>query len=805
LSRRIELGAIAGRWLRCAGIVFLVFAMMPRLALATETETEEVEASAFNSNNDEKLLLEVQINGRSTGKIGEFTLHNDKLMARPDELLSLGFRVPVSRASETGGLISLSDLPGITFSIDQKNQILRVTAIDSALLPTVLLPGAQEALGGKRVIESGTGVTLNYDLAGTYVNGESGGTGSLGFQAFSPKGVLSSNWLVYAGAAPGPSGTNIAIRLDSAYTYADVNTLRRYSLGDFISSGLAWTRPVHLEGAQIRSDFSMRPDLITFPLPLITGSAAVPSTVSVLADGNLVVAGQINAGPFEIPQLPVITGAGTISMTVTNALGQQVNVTQSFYASPTLLKPGLQTFAGEAGLVRLNWGAVSNDYGTAAGTAIYRRGLTRKFTIEGTAQGTSGMGMVGAGGVLQVANLGVINFSAAESAGSGHPGALFSAGAQRIGRVLTLGASAIVARPGYQDIASMNSDPFPQKQLNGSASVSSKRFGSVGAGYAVLDQNSAPGLTQQQAIPAQHSNVFSANYSLQIHHMSLYATEFRDYGSSGGSNGLQIGLVIPLGRRSSVSASWNSDGIAELQAQQSAALIGDWGYEAYISGGNSYHEFAQGQYKSRVGLFTAGVDHDAGVTTLRLETQGALSFVDRSLFASNIIYDSFAIVDTSPVPKVRVYQENRPVGRTNSSGKLLVADMRSFDLNHIRIEPTDIPPEATINDDTRNVRPQALSGVVLKFPIHFNHAALLELVEVSGLPVPMGSTATLRATGAIVPVGYDGQAYVEDLSPHNELTVERPNGKHCYVAFDYIPAPGNIPSIGPLPCVEKKP
>src|SRR5208337_1200460 len=139
----------------------------------------------------------------------------------------------------------------------------------------------------------------------------------------------------------------------------------------------------------------------------------------------------------------------------------------------------------------------------------------------------------------------------------------------------------------------------------------------------------------------------------------------------------------------------------------------------YVSGGNTHHEFGQGQYKSRVGLFTAGIDHNAGTTTYRMESKGAFSFVDGGLFPSNTIYDSFAIVDTSPIPKVSVYQENRAVGRTNSSGKLLVADLRSFEVNHIRIEPTDIPPEATLNDSKRDVRPQTLSGVVLKFPIHF--------------------------------------------------------------------------------------
>jgi outer membrane usher protein len=73
------------------------------------------------------------------------------------------------------------------------------------------------------------------------------------------------------------------------------------------------------------------------------------------------------------------------------------------------------------------------------------------------------------------------------------------------------------------------------------------------------------------------------------------------------------------------------------------------------------------------------------------------------------------------------------------------------------------------------------------------------------MPVPVGSTAKLRGTGAAVPVGYDGDAYVEDLNPHNEIDVERPDGRRCSVAFNYQPMRGEIPSIGPLRCVEQGP
>jgi outer membrane usher protein len=549
----------------------------------------------------------------------------------------------------------------------------------------------------------------------------------------------------------------------------------------------------------------MRPDLVTFPMPSFTGSAAVPSTVDVLADGNLVISSQVGAGPFQTPQLPVMTGAGTISMTVTNAMGQQVTLTQPFYASSALLAPGLQIFAAQAGLVRRNWGAASNDYGRFAGSGLYRRGLTPKFTVEGSVEGTSGADMAGAGGVLQVGNLGVLNLAAAASTGSGQVGAQLSAGAQRIGRVFSIGTAAILANRNYRDVASMNGDGIPRKQLSAFTSLSFGRFGTAGAAYAGIDQDAPPTQIQLGAVAVEHSQVVSTNYSLQIRHVSIYASAFKNFAATSGSNTLQVGVTIPFGKRSSVNVGATSDGSGQLQVQRSAAAIGEWGYNAYVSAGNSQHEFAEVQHKSRVGLFTAGVDSNAGQTTMRLESQGALSFVDRGLFPSNAINDSFAIVDTGPMKHVRVFQENRDVGRTDSSGRLLVPDMRSFDLNHITIEPTDIPPDVTLNNASRELRPQDRSGVVIRFPIKISHAALLRLVDETGVALPLGSTVAMRSSGARYPVGYEGEAYVEDLSPNNEIAVERPDGVRCTVAFAYRPLPGGVPTIGPLRCQAQKP
>ncbi len=752
---------------------------------------------------DQLLLLDVQINGQAIGKVGEFTLRDGTLLALRSELRDLGVQDPLSPKAKPDDLIGLSTLPGLTWHVDQRTMTLYLTATDERRRTTVLQVDDKPAASG--AIESGTGAMLNYDVVTTLVGRQVKGNASLDLTAFSPRGVASSGFLVHTGRNSNSSGDKTLVRLDSTYTFANPANMRRYSLGDFITGGLSWTRPVHLSGFQVRSDFSMRPDLLTFPLPSVSGSAAVPSTVEILTNGNAVTQQQVDPGPFQVPQLPVVTGAGSISMTVTNALGQQTTVSEPFYASSALLAPGLQAFSVQAGAVRQNWGSVSNEYGTFAATATYRRGLSSTMTVEASTEATPSAFMAGGGAVVNVHNLGVMSVDIAGSDGSAHTGALLSIGGERIGRRFSMGGTAALATGNFRDLAAMNSDPHPRQQVSGNVGLTLGRLGSLGIAYAGVDQIRTPDQAIRFGSVPQHSQILSASYSVQVNRVLLSASEFHEFSQSV-NGGVAVALTIPFGRRSSVTVSQGSDAAdSSIQAQRPATRTGDWGYQAYVSGGGFAHQFADFQYKSPWGLLSAGVDHSGEQTSVVMESQGALSFVDGALFPSNTISDSFAVVDTSGLEHVHVFEENREIGSTNSKGRLLIPDLRSFDVNHLTIEPTDVPLDSTLSVVARQVRPQDRSGVVVKFPVKVSHAALLRLADdKTGEPIPVGSTATFRNTGVIVPVGYDGEAYIEDLSLHNDIAVERPNGQRCEVIFDYRPVQGEIPTIGPLACQDEQ-
>ncbi len=246
--------------------------------------------------------------------------------------------------------------------------------------------------------------------------------------------------------------------------------------------------------------------------------------------------------------------------------------------------------------------------------------------------------------------------------------------------MLSFGASEILSSRGFEDVASFNGDAVQRRLLSLTGGIELRRLGSLGVSYAETRQDPSLHPLVQQVWLGLHGQVLTGSYSRQFSRLSIYNNQFKDFVNAG-SNGIRAGVIVPLGRRRSVELSAGSgDGYGEARIQKSATEVGDWGYDAYASGGGSAHAFAQVQHKSPRGLWTGGIDQQGGGTTLRAESQGALSWMDRAVFASNAIYDSFAVVDTNGLADVHVLEENRDVGVTSAKGRLLVPDLRAFQL-----------------------------------------------------------------------------------------------------------------------------
>jgi outer membrane usher protein len=801
------------------------------LALSLVAMLQAKNTSAQDLLTDRTLELDVIVNGHPIGELGEFHDHDDKLSATRTELDSLGFRLPLSESDTSPASdIQLASIPGLTYRFDERTQTILVAATDQALKPTIVQPGA-EASGDNIPVQSGLGADLNYDVVGTDLQGQTLGEALLDGHAFSPWGLLSASGIVTAGPA---SDLPPFVRLDTDYSYSDVATMRSYVAGDLINGGLSWSRPIRMAGFQIASDFDVRPDLVTFPVPTILGQVAVPSSVDVLLNGVQLLSQNVPSGPFQINQLPVVSGTGDVSVVTRNSAGQQTTETLPFYSSSLLLRPGLSSYSAEVGAVRLNYGLQSDDYQAPAGSITYRYGVSNWLTIEGHAEGTSGseeMGgysagsgaMEGGGGAFTVGHFGVASLDAAVSEFGRHRGGLFAASFERVAPRWSFSGSVQYTDKDFADIAAAYGQPVPTLLCRATVGLTLPNLGTLGIAFVEIQQlatavganpyavapsiGSSFGLSPESLVPESHVSLLSASYSRSMlsGRAYAYATAYDDL-SNTGSAGIMLGVTFPFGDRGSVEAGiGGGNGSNEtLQATEAANTVGDFGYQVLQSAGAQSQALAGGSYKSPWGLVNADVDRVNGQTAYRGEFQGSLAVADDTMFAANTISDSFAVVDTDQTKGIEVLQENRPIGTTGPSGLLLVPNLISFSVNRLGIDPNDVPLDAEMATTMRLVRPQDHSGVIVHFPIHLSHGALLHLVDKKGAFLPVGSTGHLvvPAQDEDVTIGYDGEAFVTGLQSRNRFRVTLPDGEQCVASFRYRSKTGFLPEIGPIPCQQ---
>ncbi|RYY42452.1 MAG: fimbrial biogenesis outer membrane usher protein, partial [Sphingomonadales bacterium] len=191
-------------------------------------------------------------------------------------------------------------------------------------------------------------------------------------------------------------GSDHVVRLDSALQWNLPRAGAAVTLGDFVSAGTVTQRAIRMGGIQLASNFELRPDLVTTPLPSFSGKVAVPTSIDIMTADQRYRVGDVEPGNFTLQNVPIAAGRGEFSVVTRDALGREVIQSMRFYTSRSLLAPGLTGYAVNAGFVRRRYGETSNDYGELVASAFLRRGLSPFLTLEGSAEAIGGLANFGA-------------------------------------------------------------------------------------------------------------------------------------------------------------------------------------------------------------------------------------------------------------------------------------------------------------------------------------------------------------------------------------------------------------------------
>ncbi|MFG6414737.1 fimbria/pilus outer membrane usher protein [Roseateles sp. DC23W] len=604
---------------------------------------------------------------------------------------------------------------------------------------------------------------------------------------FSPTGDFSSTGLARSEGR--------GVRLDTRWQRDDPARLARLRVGDAVSQGGAWGRALRYGGVQWGTDFSLQPGFLSFPLPALRGEAALPSTLDVYVNNSQRLQSRLQAGPFDLSELPVVTGQGEIRTVVRDLLGREQVVVTPYYVSPALLKPGLSAVSIDFGAEREDYGIASNRYGRAQASVTHRRGVTERFTRELRVEAAGRQQSVGASAWLLWPTLGTVTASAVASHARGlGAGWMLLAGVERqardwSGSVQVRHASSRFSQQG------LGEGTAPRTVVTAAAGTA-WRGHSFGVSFA------------QQRGGRFESKLAQFNYGRDLGRWGyLGLIVLRDFSPGGNGNTVGLSWSRALDERHGAGASLQRqrgldggyENVLQAQFQRNPAFGTGLGYQLLAEGDN--RQFAQAQWQGERAVLSGGVARRGRDTEVRAGASGGLAWMDGSFFAGRRVDGGIAIVDVGGHAGVRITQDNHIVARTDAQGRAFVSGLRGYQSNRVGIFASDLPMDVELEALEIQLTPAARSAARIDFPIQRGRAAAMQLIDATGRALPPGSQLRLVAPGKQFAVGFNGRAYVAGLAAgRNRVLAQWPEGR-CEFDLELPAASGDdLPDLGTLIC-----
>ena len=737
-------------------------------------------AEAPAAADDAELYLEVRIDGADSGQVAPFTRSPRGLRTQVQALRDLGLD-PARFGVDGQDTFDLDAVPGLVYTYDRAHQSIDLRLGGSLRAPLALVARPRVEAGPGAVTP---GALLNYDFYGQL---RGSGSAALLHEArwFDAHGVLGSTGnLVVRGQQAG------YVRYDTAWTHSDPATLATFQVGDTVTPSLSWTRSLRLGGLEWRKNFALRPDLLTYPVAALGGSAVVPSNVSLYVNGIQQYDAVVPSGPFVLNQVAGLNGAGQATIVTRDALGRSVSTSVPLYVDTRLLAPGLIDYAFDLGALRRDYGVRSFAYDPdPVATGSLRYGVDAHLTLEAHAEAGHGVVNGGAGLLWRLGQLGVASGSLAAS----RHGAQTTLGYQYVSPRFSIDAERRRASRGYADLGTAAGVPVGRIGERMNLNLALPRAQSLGLSYVATQEGSRDGRVRIASL------VWSASI---LHGLYLSLSGYRDLDDNR-VRGLAFSLSMSVGEHVGASASLSRQGndiVRSVQVSRAPDYGGGVGW-ALQKGSNARFGFdaAQARYLGNAGEVMLLTQSSGGARNTSVDVSGALVAMDGAVTAARQVGSGFALVATG-VAGVPVIHENREIGRTDASGHLLVPNLAPYMPNQISIDTSALPVDSRIGAASASVVPQRQAGVLATFNIERYAAATVTVLGADGKPMADGTAVVHLESGAATVVGYDGMVFVDGLKEHNRLLLGSP-GARCEVRFDYHPGPvGELPAIGPLAC-----
>lgn len=752
----------------------------------------------------ELLLVDVVVNGQRLKDIVTVERLPGGALLLPASAWTEARLAPLAKASvfiDGTAAFSLDAVPGLTYQVDRRRMALEVHAPATAFIGSLMnMPGSRAVAPARPQ----PGVMLDYDMAASQGYGSSSQGATLELTTFGSLGSFVGSALL------GRSGqVSSATRLDTYWRHDLPERMQTLVVGDAVGVGGGWSRPARYGGIRWGTDFGMQPGVVTLPQISLAGEAALPSTVEVLVNNARRLSQPVQPGPFELKNVPVVTGAGQLNLVVRDLLGRETVVSQSYYMAPRLLTPGLKDFSLEAGWLRTGYGR-DTAYGDGFGAATWRQGLTSSLTGEGRLELQPGRRAAGVelAGVLGAWGAGRAVFAKAAGDRQGHA---------EHGHLLQLGLERSTPTGGgalQYEHASRGFAPFGEAL--GPIAVAQRArerwLASLGGSLGSSSVNGGVNYVQQSRWDGERVRSFglAASVALWQRASLSFSLNKRLDSDRAWSTGITLSLPLENGIYTALrierATAGALGGVVSASYTPPDGLGLGWHAEASAQPGQRASAGLQGN-TSQAQWALDLVSDARGQVAARASGRGTLGWLAGMPFASRTVGGgSFAVVEVAglqgTLEGVPVMRSHQLVARTDSRGRALVTGLLPWQQNRIEIDLLDLPLDVEVGQTVQQVTPYARSGSVVRFEVRRTRQALVVLHQPGGEPVPAGAQVRLLPEGAVFRVGRRGEVWLVDLAAERQRLQIRWPGGSCQLELTELPASSTAGKIGPLVCIK---
>ncbi|WP_032051809.1 fimbria/pilus outer membrane usher protein, partial [Acinetobacter baumannii] len=780
-----------------------------------------IDINVSNTKNDEnklskdgtRLFLNVFVNSTTSNDLIAVTKDQDeKLYIRARDLKTL--RLKLDEQISDSQWVCINDLKGIQFKYLENEQSLKLN------IPPDMLTGYAVDLNGQQItsphllkMKPLNAAILNYSLYNTITNDENVFSGSAEGIFNSAIGNFSSG-VLYNGSNETSYSHEKWVRLESKWQYVDPEKVRIYTLGDFISNSPDWGSSVRLAGFQWSSAYTQRGDLVTSALPQFSGSAALPSTLDLYVNQQKIYSGLVPSGPFDIKQLPFISG-NEVTLVTTDATGQQSITKQAYYFSSKILAKGINEFSVDVGVPRYNYGLFSNDYDDATfASGAIRYGYSNSLTLSGGVEAsTDGLSNLGTGFAKNLFGFGVINADIAASQYKDENGYSALVGLEgRISKNISFNTSYRKVFDNYFDLARVSQVRYlkdnqmtsePQNYLSYSALADEIFRAGINynfyAGYGVY-------LGYNQIKYSDNSyKLVSANLSGSLNkNWGFYTSAYKDYENQK-DYGIYFALrYTPSSRVNAITSISNESGKTTYRQEIngfSDPQIGAFGWGGYVErdqDANQNNASIYGSYRARAAYLTGRYNRIGDNDQVAVSATGSLVAAAGRVFAANEIGDGYAVV-TNAGPQSQILNGGVNLGKTDKSGRFLIPSLVPYQENHIYLDPSYLPLNWSVKSTDQETVVGYRQGSLIDFGAKQVVSGLVKLVDQNNSPLLPGYTVHINGHEESI-IGYDGEVFIQNLLKQNKLEVDLLDHGSCQVDFTYNGNQYSTKKLGPYVC-----